>query len=206
MRKAPLAALLAMAAWPGLAAAQPAVGAAPKPAAKPAAAAPTAAAAPAASASGPRQFGEFIVRCAQGKSVAPCDLYEERGDKNTGQRLIGFSIGYMPSTSHYIMQIAVPLGVSLDRGVIVSGGSFNSPKLPYRRCDQGGCYVETIIDKSLIDAFAKLGDDAKVKVAADGGKIYDFTFSFKGFSAAHDDMVAQNKAKAVSPDNTGDGK
>lgn len=205
MRKAPLAALLVLAAWPGLAAAQPAVGAPPpkpvaaaKPAAAPAAAAPAA--------SGPRQFGEFIVRCAQGKSVAPCDLYEERGDKNTGQRLIGFSIGYMPSSSHYIMQIAVPLGVSLDRGVIVSGGSFNSPKLSYRRCDQAGCYVETIVDKSLIDAFAKLGDDAKIKVAADGGKIYDFTFSFKGFSAAHDDMVAQNKAKAVSPDNAGDGK
>ena len=55
---------------------------------------------------------------------------------------------------------------------------------------------------SAIDA----SDVATALVAADGGKIYDFTFSFKGFSAAHDDMVAQNKAKAVSPDNTGDGK
>jgi invasion protein IalB len=200
MRKALLPALLALAALPGLAAAQPAVSAPP---AKPAKPATTSAATPAASSA--RQFGEFIVRCTQGKSVAPCDLYEERGDKNTGQRLIGFSIGYMPSTARYIMQIAVPLGVSLDKGVIVSGGSFNSPRMAYRRCDQGGCYVEAPIDKSLIDAFAKLGDDAKIKVAADGGKIYDFTFSFKGFSAAHDEMVAENKAKAVSPDSAGDG-
>ena len=198
MRQALLAASLTLAALPGLAMAQPAVGTA-----KPAAAS---VAAPAASASGNKRFGEFIVRCAQGKSVAPCDLYEERGDKNTGQRLIGFSIGYMPSTARYIMQIAVPLGVSIEKGVVITGGSFTSPTLPYRRCDQGGCYVEAPIDKSLIDAFAKLGDDAKIKVAADGGKLYDFTFSFNGFSAAHDDMVAQNKVKASAPDSAPDAK
>lgn len=198
MRQALLAVSLTLAALPGLAVAQPAVGT-PAPAA-------ASAAAPAASASGNKRFGEFIVRCAQGKSVAPCDLYEERGDKNTGERLIGFSIGYMPSTARYIMQIAVPLGVSIDKGVVVTGGKFTSPTLPFRRCDQGGCYVEAAVDKSLIDAFAKLGDDAKIKVAADGGKLYDFTFSFNGFSAAHDDMVAQNKAKASAPDNATDAK
>ena len=106
MRQALLAASLTLAALPGQAMAQPAVGTP----------APAAASAPAASASGNKRFGEFIVRCAQGKSVAPCDLYEERGDKNTGERLIGFSIGYMPSTARYIMQIAVPLGVGLAIG------------------------------------------------------------------------------------------
>lgn len=196
MRQALLAASLTLAALPGQAMAQPAVGTP----------APAAASAPAASASGNKRFGEFIVRCAQGKSVAPCDLYEERGDKNTGERLIGFSIGYMPSTARYIMQIAVPLGVSIDKGVVVTGGKFTSPTLPFRRCDQGGCYVEAAVDKSLIDAFAKLGDDAKIKVAADGGKLYDFTFSFNGFSAAHDDMVAQNKVKASAPDSAPDAK
>lgn len=196
MRQALLAASLTLAALPGLAMAQPAVGAV----------APASTPAPAASVSGNKRFGEFIVRCAQGKSVAPCDLYEERGDKNTGQRLIGFSIGYMPSTARYIMQIAVPLGVSIEKGVVVTGGKFTSPTLAFRRCDQGGCYVEAPIDKSLIDAFAKLGDDAKIKVAADGGKIYDFTFSFNGFSAAHDDMVAENKAKASAPDSAPDAK
>ena len=196
MRQALLAASLTLAALPGQAMAQPAVGTP----------APAAASAPAASASGKKRFGEFIVRCAQGKSVAPCDLYEERGDKNTGERLIGFSIGYMPSTARYIMQIAVPLGVSIDKGVVVTGGKFTSPTLPFRRCDQGGCYVEAAVDKSLIDAFAKLGDDAKIKVAADGGKLYDFTFSFNGFSAAHDDMVAQNKVKASAPDSAPDAK
>ena len=49
-------------------------------------------------------------------------------------------------------------------------------------------------------------DPSTIKVTADGGKIYDFTFSFDGFSAAQDDMVAQNRAKATTPDNASDAK
>lgn len=204
MRRAVLT-LLALSAMSGAAMAQPAVGTpkAKAPAAKAAAAAPAPAAA---AASGPKRFGEFVVRCAPVKSVAPCDLYEERGDKNSGQRVVGFSIGFMPSSSRYIMQVAVPLGVDVSKGVTITDGKFTSPTLPYRRCDGTGCFSEVAVDKSLIDAFSKMGSDAKVKVVADGGKIYDFTFSFDGFSAAHEDMVAQNRAKAVSPDNASDAK
>ena len=202
MRRAVLT-LLALAATSGAVMAQPAVGTPSKPA--PAGKAGPAPAA-AATAAGPKRFGEFVVRCAAGKSVAPCDLYEERGDKNTGQRVIGFSIGFMPSASRYIMQVAVPLGVDVAKGMTITDGKFTSPVLPYRRCDRTGCFSEVAIDKSLVDAFGKMGSDAKIKVIADGGKIYDFTFSFDGFSAAHEDMVAQNRAKATSPDNATDAK
>jgi invasion protein IalB len=193
--------LLALAAWPGQAMAQPAVGqsAIAKASAKPAAAA-------AATAASPKRYGDFIVRCSQTKSVAPCDMYEERGNKQTGQRLIGFSIGYMPSASRYIMQLAVPLGVAIDKGVTITSGKLTSPAMPYRRCDQAGCYVEAAIDKSLIDVFGKMGSDARIKVAADGGKVYSYTFSFDGFTAAHDDMVSENKAKAAPPDSASDAK
>ena len=187
--------LLALAAWPGHAAAQAAVGKAPAKAASAAAAA-----------AAPKRFGDFIVRCAPAKSVAPCDLYEERGNKETGQRLIGFSVGFMPSASRYIMQVAVPLGVALDKGVIITSGSLASPAMPYGRCDQGGCYVEATIDKSLVDVFGKMGSDARIKVTADGGKVYNYTFSFDGFTAAHDEMVSENKAKAASPDSASDAK
>jgi invasion protein IalB len=147
-----------------------------------------------------KQFGDFVVRCATTKSVAPCDLFEERVNKDTGQRVMSLSIGYMPSQSRYIMQIAVPLGVSLEKGVVISAGKFTSPSFGFRRCDATGCYVEAGITKQLIDAFAKNGSDGKFKVFSDAGKEFSFSFSFNGFSAAHDDMVAQNKAKAINPD------
>jgi invasion protein IalB len=147
-----------------------------------------------------KRIGDFTVRCFPVKSVSPCDMYEERGNKDTGQRVLSLSIAYMPAASRYVMQITVPLGVSIEKGVVIAAGSFTSPVMPYRRCDQAGCYVEASIGKDLIDAFAKAGGDAKIKIVADGGKSFDFPFSFSGFAAAHDDMVAQNKAKATAPD------
>lgn len=163
-------------------------------------AAPAAKPAAAPANSGVRQFGDFVVRCVDTKSVAPCDLFQERVNKDTGQRVLSLSIGYMPSQSRYIMQIAVPLGVDLDKGVVVVDGKFTSPAFGIRRCDQTGCYVEAGVTRELIDAFARNGNDAKVKVTAEGGKEFAFTFSFAGFSAAHDDMVAESKAKAINPD------
>lgn len=203
MRRAVLS-LLALVAMTGATMAQPAVGAppakaAPKTTAKVAAKAAPAPAA-AAAAGGPKLFGVFAVRCAKGKNVMPCDLYEERFDKSTGQRVIGFSIGYMPSSNRYIMQVVGPLGVAVDQGVTITDGKFTTPVLPYRRCDSTGCFVEVAIDKSLIDAFSKMGD-AKIRVIAYGGKPYNFTFSFDGFADAHAEMVAENKAKATTTDN-----
>jgi len=188
MRRAALLALLALA-LPGAAMAAPA---------KPAAAKPGASAAPA---SGPKRYGEFYVRCATTKSVAPCDLYQERANKETGQRVIGFSVGYMPSASRYIIQVVVPLGIDVAKGVVIADGNNSTPVMPYRRCDPAGCYVEAAVDKSLLDLFAKMGRDAKIKVAGyDGsstGKPFAFTFSFEGFSEGLGEMVAENKTRAA---------
>lgn len=147
-----------------------------------------------------KRIGDFAVRCFPVKSVAPCDLYEDRVNKDTGQRVLAMSLAYMPSQNRYVLQLTVPLGVMIEKGVVVTGAAFTSPPLPFRRCDQAGCYVEAPVTKELIDQFAKLGSDAKLRVVPDGGdgKPFELPFSFDGFSSAHDEMVASNKAKAVN--------
>ena len=50
---------------------------------------------------------------------------------------------------------------------------------------------------------AKSTGDAKVNVVGDDGKTYSIKFSLKGFAQAHDDMVAQAKAKATKPAQAG---
>jgi invasion protein IalB len=146
-----------------------------------------------------KHIGDFVVRCFPVKSVAPCDMYEDRANRDTGQRVLTFSLAYMPSGNRYILQISVPLGVSIEKGVVVAGGSYTSQPLQFRRCDQSGCYVEVAVNKELLDNFAKLGKDVKIRVYPDGvDKAFDLPLSFDGFSAAHDDMVASNKAKAAT--------
>jgi invasion protein IalB len=148
-----------------------------------------------------KRIGAFQVRCFAIKSVAPCDLYEAGMNEQSGQRVVSFSLAYMPSGNRYVLQVTVPLGVTLDKGVVIAGSGFTSPALPFRRCDQSGCFVEAPVAKDLIDALAKLGTDAKIRVMPDGqDKPFEFPFSFDGFSSAHDDMVASNKAKAVTPE------
>src|SRR3569833_553209 len=130
-----------------------------------------------------KRIGDFMVRCFPIKSVAPCDVYEDRVAKDTGQRVLTFSVAYMPSGNRYILQVSEPLGVSIEKGVVFTGGSFTSPSMPFRRCDQAGCYVEIAVTKDLMDQFSKLGNDAKIRVVPDGGgKVFDFPFSFDGFS------------------------
>jgi invasion protein IalB len=145
-----------------------------------------------------KRIGDFSVRCYPVKSVAPCDLYEDRVNKETNQRVVSFSLAYMPAGNRYILAVSVPLGVAIEKGLIITGAGYTSPALPFRRCDGGGCYVELAVPKDLVDQFAKLGSDVKIRVTPDSGKVFDFPFSFDGFTAAHDEMVASNKAKGMS--------
>jgi len=147
-----------------------------------------------------KRIGAFQVRCFPIKSVAPCDLYEAGMNEQSGQRVVSLSLAFMPSGGRYILQVTVPLGVSIEKGVVITGSGFTSPALPFRRCDQTGCFVEAPVGKDLVDALAKLGADAKIRVTPEGQKDFEFPFSFDGFSSAHDDMVASNKAKAVTPE------
>lgn len=147
-----------------------------------------------------KRIGDFAVRCYPVKSVAPCDIYEDRVSKESNQRVVSFSLAYMPSGNRYILAVSVPLGVSIQQGLVIAGSGYTSPALPFRRCDGGGCYVEYAVTKELVDQFAKLGSDVKIRVTPDNSQPFEFPFSFDGFTAAHDEMVASNKAKAMSPE------
>jgi invasion protein IalB len=110
--------------------------------------------------------------------------------------VLSISIAYVPSMDKHAIQISVPLDISIQKGVTLQTDSYTSPVLKYRRCDRNGCYIEMAVDNAMVESLAKSGADGKVNIAADNGKSYTLKFSLKGFAQAHDDMVAQAKAKA----------
>ena len=158
--------------------------------------APAAGAAPAQKAPEVKTEGDWVVRCFPIQSPSPCDIYQELDDQRSRQRVLSFSIAYVPSLNRHGIQITVPLEVSIPRGLIIQTDSFTSQPLKYRYCDRTGCFVQMPIDNATIEAMSKSGEQAKVRVFADNGKAYDIKFSLKGFAAAHDSMVEQAKAKA----------
>jgi invasion protein IalB len=148
-----------------------------------------------------KQFDDWAVRCFPVQSPSPCDMFQEVANQQRNQRILAISIAYVPSMDRYALQVTVPLGISIPKGLSMQTDSYTSPTLRYRRCDRDGCYVETGVDKSVIEGLAKSSPDGKAKVNITGdsnGKSVGITFFLKGFVAAHDDMVSQAKAKAKS--------
>jgi invasion protein IalB len=146
-----------------------------------------------------KSIGDWSVRCFPVQSPSPCDMYFEADDKNTRQRVVSVSIAYVPSVDRHAIQVVVPLGVAIPKGLVIQTDSFTSPELHYRRCDRAGCYVEMMLPNDSIASLSKSGPEAKIKIVADSGKPFDLRFSLNGFTAAHDSMVQQAKDKAKAP-------
>jgi len=143
-----------------------------------------------------KTVGDWTVRCFPIQSPSPCDIFQEQDYQKTGQRVLSVSIAYVPSMDKHAIQISVPLDISIPKGATLQTDTYTSPVLKYRRCDRNGCYIEMAVDNGLVEGLAKSGAQGKVNIAADNGKNYALNFSLKGFSQAHDDMVAQARAKA----------
>jgi invasion protein IalB len=143
-----------------------------------------------------KMVGDWMVRCFPLNNPNPCDVFQELDDKRTRQRVLSLSLAYMPSQDRHLLQITAPLEVSIPKGLTIQTDMFTSPVMQYRMCTREGCFVQTAPDNAMIAALAKSGPDARINVVGDNGKAYAIRFSLKGFSAAHDDMVAQAKVKA----------
>jgi len=143
-----------------------------------------------------KEIGDWSVRCFPMDSPSPCDMYEELDNKDSHQRVLSVSLAYIPKMDRHAIQISVPLGVALAKGLVIQTDNFTSAALHYRRCDRQGCYVEMVLDNASVESLAKSGANARVRIVADGGKPFDLRFSLNGFAAAHDAMAAQAREKA----------
>jgi invasion protein IalB len=151
-----------------------------------------------------KTVGDWMVRCFPVSNPNPCDVFQERVDNRTQQRVLSFSLAFVPSMDRHIMQITVPLDIAIQKGVTIQADAYTSPVLKYRMCNREGCFVQLAPDNALVEALAKAGADAKINIVADTGKSFALPLSLKGFSAAHDDMVAQARVKAKPVAKTGD--
>ena len=142
-----------------------------------------------------KSVGDWVVRCFPVKSPSPCDMFELLADKRSGRRVLGLSIAYLPGQDRHAIQIALPLGVAFNKGVVLASDTYTTPLLRYRRCDRAGCYVEGLIDNGSIDALARATSGAKVKFSAYGGRDIELPFSLNGFAEAHSTMSDLARAR-----------
>ena len=169
----------------------------------PAPAAPDAAAAagqpPAQQYSINQSVGDWVVRCVQTtiKSPAPCEVMQTTVNKDSKQRISSFSIAYVPSRDAYAMQVVVPTGVALTKGLQL-GTNPNAVK--FNRCERDGCYVEIVIPPDAVTQLSAQGKSTTIKVTGWGpeGKEIPLPVSLTGFPEAIDRMKGLAKDRAIA--------
>jgi invasion protein IalB len=145
-----------------------------------------------------KQHGDWLVRCYPVASPSPCDMFELLAQKKSGNRVMSVSFAYAPKANRYVVQIAVPLGVELSKGLTIKAADYASPTLSFRRCDRGGCYIEGVTDPAMLDALGQNGAQAKASIVSTEGKTLDINFSLNGFAEARSEMAELAKQKATA--------
>ena len=147
------------------------------------------------------RYDDWQVRCFDVKSTSPCDMLYGIYVKATGQRILSVSIAYAPARATHFMQVAVPLGIAVQKGITVVAGDFRSTPLVVRRCDNNGCFAELIAAPELVQALLSNSEGkASVEIVADGGKPISLMLSLKGFAKAYAAMkdAAEQRVKTGS--------
>jgi invasion protein IalB len=145
-----------------------------------------------------QSVGDWVVRCVQTtvKSPAPCEVMQTTVNKDTKLRISAFSIAFVPSRDAYAIQIVVPTGVALAKGLqlgtALSGAKFD-------RCERDGCYVEMLLDNAAIASLSGAGKATTIGVVGYGqANEIKLPVSLNGFPEAMDRMKGYAKDRAVA--------
>ena len=155
-------------------------------------------AAPTADSGSSKQVGDWTVNCTTAASPNPCEMAQGVADKASGSRLLNLSLVYIPANDQTMMVVVVPLGVSIQGGLVLKSDNFTSPKLPYHHCDRNGCIAEIAIDRPHLQQIGT-SQNASITMVADNGKNYALKLSMKGFADADNAMMDLAKQKAKNP-------
>jgi invasion protein IalB len=142
-----------------------------------------------------KNFGDWTVRCYPSSSTTPCEMLELLVNKKSGRRVLGVLIIYNPAQNQNVMQIATPLGVLVQSGVVIGSDTYTSAVLRYRLCDVQGCYALAPLDDDAIKTLGR-ATKAEMRIASADGKKFNLVFSLNGFTAAHNALVEMTRQKS----------
>jgi invasion protein IalB len=142
-----------------------------------------------------KEFGDWTVRCYPVASATPCEMIELLVNKKSGRRVLGVLVIYNQAQNQSLMQIALPLGVMLQNGAVLSSDTYTSGVLHYRICDMQGCYALAPLGNDAIESLGR-ATKAEMKIVSVDGKKFNIAFSLNGFTAAHSALLELTRKKS----------
>lgn len=124
-----------------------------------------------------------------------CQMLQQLVEKELNKVVLITSLAYLPATEKTQIQIVLPLGFLLKRGVELKAGEYTST-IAVDRCTAQGCFVEGAAAPELIKAF-RGASEATISIVADNGQTVRVPFSLAGFTKAYEMVEQRNKEEAA---------
>ncbi|MBU0583139.1 MAG: invasion associated locus B family protein [Alphaproteobacteria bacterium] len=137
--------------------------------------------------SGSKSAGEWKLECLEDAKVRPrCQVIVRALAANQVALVMG--VAKVPSADKAAMQIAVPLGLAVGKGVRVELPGY-SADFPVSRCTAQGCLVEGDAPEAFTEALKKGGDGAAVIYTTEGNSIR-LPLPAKGFGPLFESLAS----------------
>lgn len=153
------------------------------------------------------RFDDWYYRCADvkasdGKSIAQCEVAQiaqvKQGDENVNVLTLAIAkaapeAGKKASGNDLLLTALVPLNVVLPIGLGFAADGKDVVTIPYRNCNQAGCWAQQKLDGKMLSALQK-GSAGEARLRLMNGQNINLKFSLKGLTKALAEL--QKPAKA----------
>ncbi|MBB3287013.1 MULTISPECIES: invasion associated locus B family protein [unclassified Rhizobium] len=138
-----------------------------------------------------QKFDAWTLQCSTDKALKPpCQIMYRLTSPD--QKQVFMVISMARSAENKVgMQMALPLGFSIQAGVKIGFGAKYSTMAKVSRCTNQGCLVEGLCPPGMLDALLK-EKSGKVSIRMMQGNTAELPISLGGFSAAYRAMEANN--------------
>lgn len=153
------------------------------------------------------RFDDWFYRCsdqqaAGNKTVRSCEIVQvaqiNQGGSNVNVLTLAVAKAAAPSDkgsrhNDLLLTVLVPLNVVLPTGFGLSTDGRDLITIPYRNCNQAGCWAQQKLDQKQLASLQKAVSGA-AKLQLMNGQNINLKFSLKGFSKALDALLKPSKA------------
>lgn len=147
----------------------------------------TAAPAPEASKPEVTKNGDWFVGCQQvsvdGASVKACEMQQILEDTKTGQAFIRISVIYPHKSKKPVLRILTPLGVLLQKGLVMQIDDGKEIVLPFAICvsKPPACVIDGLMEEDIIKIM-KRGNGGTLTLSLGNNQVVKAPFSLNGFT------------------------
>jgi len=129
-------------------------------------------------------YDNWVQRCVRVESGASlCEVAQDVTALQDGNPVTVLKLAVTKAQGGYLLVAVAPLAVLLSDGLVLSVDDAQVATLPYRLCDQTGCWIEAPADAALLGKL-KAGAQGKARVVLRDGRGLEIQFPLQGFKAA----------------------